>query len=544
MNQAQSYRVVVTGIDDTRHLHRALASDRADLDVEIIEPDAATIPSQRFDGSRAVDVLVIGPSLADPMTKADQLRQLAPRAQVVFLLAASRIERFRTSLPFVPHLSDAWTAPADAPPEATRSVVLEAARTARGNHGLLTVFDRINAQLAAGRATAEVQRRQRQIMLSEEYLATILNQAPDAIFALDLNCMVIATNEASNHLFGLSADDAIGLPALQLFASEVHEEISAILERGRAGETIIGHETVILPADAAPAHAEIRLASIRDDNSQIVGLAVTARDITERKRAEIEHERLIELEETLRQIQKMETLGQLTGGIAHDFKNLLTIIIGNLDIIDMSLARGESVIRRALEGAQVGADRANVLTERLLTFSRRQSLHPKPVQVDKLVTSMAEVWRQALGRTIRLEIEATQRLPTILVDPNQLESAILNLILNARDASEPTANVKIGVDGISVDIPKLTRSGHMAVGDYVSISVEDRGTGIAPDHIDKVFEPLFTTKPAGQGTGLGLSTVYGFVTQSGGHIDIESDMGQGTRIRLIFPSLHPHSIIT
>jgi signal transduction histidine kinase len=123
------------------------------------------------------------------------------------------------------------------------------------------------------------------------------------------------------------------------------------------------------------------------------------------------------------------------------------------------------------------------------------------------------------------------------VDPNQLENAILNLILNARDASEPGANVKIAIDGISVDVPTLTRSGQIAVGDYVSISVEDQGSGISPDHIDKVFEPFFTTKPTGQGTGLGLSMVYGFVKQSGGHIDIESEMGRRTTIRLIFPSL-------
>jgi PAS domain S-box-containing protein len=251
-----------------------------------------------------------------------------------------------------------------------------------------------------------LRRRQRQIMLSEKYLATILKQVPDAIFALDLNCMVIATNEAANRLFSLSADDAIGRPALQLFAPNVHEEISALLERGCAGETIIGHETIILPAGAAPAHAELRLASIRDDDSQIVGLAVTARDITERKRAEIAHERLIELEETLRQIQKMETLGQLTGGIAHDFNNLLMIIIGNLEILDKSFPRDESVIRRALERARVGADRANALTQRLLTFARRQSLHAKPVHVDELMSSMTEVWRLALGSTIRLEIAA------------------------------------------------------------------------------------------------------------------------------------------
>jgi PAS domain S-box-containing protein len=533
--------VLVTGIDDAQQLCRALVSDRADLEVEIIEPDAATIPSGSFDRSRAVDVFVIGPCLPEPLGRADQLRQLSPRAQVVFLLATGNIERFRTSLPFVPHLSDAWTAPVDAPTDATRSVILEAAHTARGRLGLLSVFDRINAQLASGRASVEVRRRQRQIMLSEKYLATILKQAPDAIFALDLDCMVIATNEAANRLFGLSADDALGRPALELFAPDVHGEISALLERGRTGETIIGYETMILPAGAEPAHAELRLASIRDDDSQIVGLTVTARDITERKRAEIEHGRLMELEQTLRQIQKMETLGQLTGGIAHDFKNLLMIIIGNLELVERSFPRDDTVIRRTLERARLSADRANVLAQRLLAFSRRQALDAKLVQVDELISSMADVWRQALGGTIRLEIECAQRLPAILVDPNQLENAMLNLILNARDASEQGTNVKVAMAEISVDAPTLARSGELTVGDYVSISVADQGSGISSEYIDRVFEPLFTTKPTGQGTGLGLSMVYGFVKQSGGHIDIESQLGRGTTIRLFFPSLRQRS---
>src|SRR5262249_26793389 len=163
----------------------------------------------------------------------------------------------------------------------------------------------------------------------------------------------------------------------------------------------------------------------------IVGLAVTARDITERKRAEIEHQRLIELEDTLHQIQKMETLGQLTGGIAHDFKNLLMLITGNLEIIEDAFPRDDEIVRRALERARVCADRAAALTQRLLAFSRQQTLDPKPVQINELMSSMAEFWRQALGDAIRLDIEVLQKSPTIFVDPNQLENAVLNLILNA-----------------------------------------------------------------------------------------------------------------
>jgi signal transduction histidine kinase len=253
-------------------------------------------------------------------------------------------------------------------------------------------------------------------------------------------------------------------------------------------------------------------------------------------REKVERQRLIELEDTLRQIQKMETLGQLTGGIAHDFKNLLMLITGNLEIIEDAVPRDDDMIRRALERARVGADRAAALTQRLLAFSRQQTLDPKPVHINELISSMADIWRQALGHAIRLDIDVPQRSPTIFVDPNQLENAVLNLILNARDASNPGARIKVVSEVMFVDTPTLGRTGEMTVGEYASISVEDQGSGIPNELLDRIFEPLFTTKPVGQGTGLGLSMVYGFVMQSKGYIDITSALGGGTTVRLIFPS--------
>ena len=253
-------------------------------------------------------------------------------------------------------------------------------------------------------------------------------------------------------------------------------------------------------------------------------------------REKVERQRLIELEDTLRQIQKMETLGQLTGGIAHDFNNLLMLITGNLEIIEDAAPRHDDMIRRALERARVGADRAAALTQRLLAFSRQQTLDPKPVQINELISSMADIWRQALGDAIRLDIDVPQRSPTIFVDPNQLENAVLNLILNARDASNPGARIKVVSEVMFVDTPTLGRTGEMTVGEYASISVEDQGSGIPNELLDRIFEPLFTTKPVGQGTGLGLSMVYGFVKQSKGYIDITSALERGTTVRLIFPS--------
>jgi signal transduction histidine kinase len=259
-------------------------------------------------------------------------------------------------------------------------------------------------------------------------------------------------------------------------------------------------------------------------------------------REKVERQRLIELEDTLGQIQKMETLGQLTGGIAHDFKNLLMLITGNLEIIEDAVPRDDDMIRRALERARVGADRAAALTQRLLAFSRQQTLDPKPVQINELISSMADIWRQALGDAIRLDIDVPQRSPTIFVDPNQLENAVLNLILNARDASNPGARIKVVSEVMFVDTPTLGRTGEMTVGEYASISVEDQGSGIPNELLDRIFEPLFTTKPVGQGTGLGLSMVYGFVKQSKGYIDITSALGRGTTVRLIFPSFRQPTV--
>ena len=259
-------------------------------------------------------------------------------------------------------------------------------------------------------------------------------------------------------------------------------------------------------------------------------------------REKVERQRLIELEDTLRQIQKMETLGQLTGGIAHDFNNLLMLITGNLEIIEDAAPRHDDMIRRALERARVGADRAAALTQRLLAFSRQQTLDPKPVQINELISSMADIWRQALGDAIRLDIDVPQRSPTIFVDPNQLENAVLNLILNARDASNPGARIKVVSEVMFVDTPTLGRTGEMTVGEYASISVEDQGSGIPNELLDRIFEPLFTTKPVGQGTGLGLSMVYGFVKQSKGYIDITSALGRGTTVRLIFPSFRQPTV--
>lgn len=256
------------------------------------------------------------------------------------------------------------------------------------------------------------------------------------------------------------------------------------------------------------------------------------RDITARKQAEVE---LARAQDTLRQTQKMDAMGQLTGGIAHDFNNMLAIVIGSLDVASRRLQRGESDIERHLESARAGAMRAATLTQRLLAFSRQSPLSPRILNLNELVASMSELLRRTLGERIGLETVLAGGLWPSYVDPNQLESAILNLAVNARDAMPDGGNLTIETANSHLDDRYVAREVGLNPGQYVMIAVTDGGSGIAPDILEKVFDPFFTTKPIGKGTGLGLSMVYGFAKQSGGHVRIYSEVGTGTTVKLYIP---------
>ena len=254
----------------------------------------------------------------------------------------------------------------------------------------------------------------------------------------------------------------------------------------------------------------------------------TARDVTDEKEAA---ERLQRTEEALRQSQKMEAVGQLTGGIAHDFNNLLQGIVGSLDLAQKRLAEGRlSEIQRHVNGAMTSANRAAALTHRLLAFSRRQPLDPRPLRVNLLIATMEDLLRRTLGEKIQLELALAADLWPTLCDQNQLENSILNLAINARDAMPDGGKLRIETSNA-----RFAGSGDVAPGEYVCIAVVDTGTGMTPDVIARAFDPFFTTKPMGQGTGLGLSMIYGFARQSDGHATIVSEVGKGTTIRLHLP---------
>jgi len=250
------------------------------------------------------------------------------------------------------------------------------------------------------------------------------------------------------------------------------------------------------------------------------------RDITMRK----------ELEEQLRQSQKMEAIGQLTGGIAHDFNNLLTGIIGSMEMLQKRVAQGryEKVARYA-DAAIASADKAAALTHRLLAFARRQPLDPRPVNVNQLVTSMEDLFRRTTGESIQVELAMTPDLWWTRCDPNQLENALLNLVINARDAMPNGGRLTVETSNIGPNDRGIAAQREIPPGPYVALSVTDTGVGMAPDVRARAFDPFFTTKPLGQGTGLGLSMIYGFARQSGGYVQILSEIGQGTTVRIYLP---------
>ena len=240
-----------------------------------------------------------------------------------------------------------------------------------------------------------------------------------------------------------------------------------------------------------------------------------------------------QVNDTLRQSQKMEAVGQLTGGIAHDFNNLLQIVTGNLEMLTRALPQDAGRARRAADNAMAGAMRAATLTQRLLAFSRRQPLAPRPLDPNRLVHGMYDLMRRTLGEQVAVNIDLAGDLWMAEADANQLENAVLNLAVNARDAMPPGGSLTITTGNTIVG--EADAKDDATPGQYVSIAVRDTGAGMSEETMSRVFEPFFTTKEPGKGTGLGLSMVYGFVRQSGGHLRIESSLGRGTSVTLFLP---------
>jgi PAS domain S-box-containing protein len=335
-----------------------------------------------------------------------------------------------------------------------------------------------------------------------------------------LDGRTLAVNPAWTKLLGWTEAESVGRHVNDFLAPEGLEKGLRGLEQLGRGLTMVDFETVSLTKSG-----ERRLITWTTMPEGDL-LYAFGRDVTEQRR----------VEEALRQSQKMEAVGQLTGGIAHDFNNLLQGITGSLNLLERRLAQGRlSDLNRFITGAMGAANRAAALTHRLLAFSRRQPLDPKPVSANPLITAMADLLRRTMGEQIELDLVLAPDLWLTLCDAHQLENAVLNLAINGRDAMPDGGRLTIETRNCDLDAASPHWSRDMQPGPYVCISVTDTGIGMSEETIEKAFEPFFTTKPIGQGTGLGLSMIYGFVRQSEGYTKIASQLGRGTSLTLFLP---------
>ncbi|MBR1175903.1 PAS domain-containing protein [Bradyrhizobium sp. KB893862 SZCCT0404] len=372
--------------------------------------------------------------------------------------------------------------------------------------------------------------------LAERKLMADLVEGTDAfvqVVAPDFRWLAIngASAREFHRIYGILPKVGDNMLELLEDQPEHRDAVRAVWSRALAGEAFVEIAEFGEPGRSRRCY-EMRFNGLRDGEGRLLGAYQFSYDVTDRLR---EQQRLREAEEALRQSQKMEAVGQLTGGIAHDFNNLLTGIIGSLELLQTRLGQGRvKEIDRYVTVAQGAAKRAAALTHRLLAFSRRQTLDPKPTDLNRLVMGMEDLIRRTVGPEIALEVVTAGGLWPTLIDASQLENALLNLCINARDAMPTGGRLTIETANRWLDDHGAGER-DLEPGQYVSLCVTDTGTGMPPDVVERAFEPFFTTKPIGQGTGLGLSMVYGFVRQSGGQVRIYSEVGQGTTMCLYLP---------
>lgn len=353
-------------------------------------------------------------------------------------------------------------------------------------------------------------------------LKAILESAVDAIVTIDGKGLIQTANPAAERLFQFPEAELIGQNIKLLMPEPYKSEHDGYIDRFReTGERRIigvGREVTGLRKDRSTFPMHLSVGEFHDGEDQhFVGII---HDLSERKGAE----------RALRQAQKMEAVGQLTGGVAHDFNNLLTVITGNLELLDMKLDDDtqRDLLKEALEAADLGAR----LTDRLLAFARRSPLEPEVVDLNRLALGLTDMLHRTLGEAIDLSTALSTDLWQTMADPTQIETAIVNLAVNARDAMPNGGKLIIETRNAKIDEEYVANETGLVPGDYVQLSVSDTGTGMPPEVRDRVFEPFFTTKKAGRGTGLGLSMVYGFARQSGGHVTIYSEVDTGTTANL------------
>lgn len=359
-----------------------------------------------------------------------------------------------------------------------------------------------------------------------------------SICMLDENGRVANWNSGAQRIDGYAPEGIIGKHFSRFYTEEDRAaDVPASMLSTAAKNGRVENEGWHVRKDGSRFWANIIFDAIPEHDGRIIGYAMITRDITEQKETQ---KALEEAREALFQSQKMDAIGQLTGGLAHDFNNLLAEIIGSLQLAELRLSQKRfDDLSRYLNFAQTASTRAAALTHRLLAFARRQTLDTKPTNIEHLIKDMKELIDRTMGPAINVVVAPENDLWHAMVDPNQLENALLNLCINARDAMPSGGDVTIMATNLEDE--QRTPDYDLEAGAYIELTVRDTGTGMPNDVIDRAFEPFFTTKPIGEGTGLGLSMVYGFARQSGGQARIQSKIGSGTTITLYLPRCPPAS---
>ena len=359
-----------------------------------------------------------------------------------------------------------------------------------------------------------------------ERLAAIVECSEDSIFSTTPEGIITTWNRGAQAIFGYTAAEIIGRSVAVFIPPERADELPMFLARLAQGEAVEHFETERVTKDGRRITVSITLSPMRNESGAVIGISTVTRDVTREKL----------LEEKLREVEKMEAIGQLAGGIAHDFNNLMTIINGNAA---MALTNGgEDSLREHLKAIGVAGQRATELTHQLLAFSRKQMLQIRVMNVNSVVETMGQLLRRAVREDIECVITLYRALPDVQADPHQIEQVLLNLVFNACDAMASGGRLSIETSTAIVDEEYARMHPDAVPGDYVVLSVSDSGTGIDPSIRARIFEPFFTTKPIGKGTGLGLSMVYGLVRQSGGHVACDSEPGVGATFRVYLPRVY------
>ena len=366
---------------------------------------------------------------------------------------------------------------------------------------------------------------QEQINDAVTRLAAIVSSSDDAIIGKDEGGTVLTWNGGAERIFGYSAPEMVGQSIRKLLPADRQNEEDDILDRIQRGETVDHFETQRIKKSGDIIHVSLTISPILDSHGRVIGASKIARDITNTKL----------LQRQLQQSQKLEAIGQLTDGIAHDFNNLLGVIVGNLDLLERFVSGSPEALKR-IQSAIRAANRGSDLTKRLLTFSRNDNLLPAPTKVDESIRNTIELATRVIGPEVTIHAHCDASVPEVLVDATALESALLNLMVNARDAMPRGGKITLSAQlKVISDNHPLVRSGELNVGQFACISLTDTGTGMSREVLDRAFEPFFTTKERGKGTGLGLAMVYGFAKQSGGGARLYSELGVGTTVSLYLP---------